>query len=137
MSRTFVQGLLVADANSNVAGSLKTLGVVPEAIYAAEAADDIKVWPFIVHRWGTIVKGIGASKRQYVDIWAHDRNRDYVRIDAIMKRVETLFNAVGAEDAAEGWITQIDWQGSSSDLRDDGYDTVTRNSTFLVIGSTR
>lgn len=137
MSRTFVQGLLVADANSVTAGSLKTLGASPNAVYAAEAADDIAYWPFIVHRWGNIAKGIGPSKRQYVDVWVHDRDRDYVRIDAILKRIEALFSAVGSANATEGWITQIDWQGSSPDLRDDGYDTITRNSTFLVIGSTR
>lgn len=137
MSRTFVQGLLIADANSNAAGSLKTLGLLPGSIYAAEAADNITAWPFLTTRWGNIAKGIGPSKRQYLDVWAHDRNRDYVRIDDILLRIEKLFNTVGSANPAEGWITQIDWQGSSPDLRDDGYDTVTRNSTFLVIGSTR
>lgn len=137
MSRTFVQGLLVTDANSMAAGSLQTLGLLSASIYAAEAADDITAWPFLTLRWGNIAKGVGPSKRQYLDVWAHDRNKDYVRIDNILLRVEKLFSAVGASNADEGWITQIDWQSGSPDLRDDGYDTVTRNSTFLVIGSTR
>ena len=137
MSRTLIQSILTADANSNTPGSLKSLGADPDLVMAAESADDIKQWPAIIHRWGNIAKGVGSSKRQYVDIWVHDRNRDYTRIDAILKRIEFLFSQVGAEDAEEGWVTQIDWQGSSPDLRDDGYDTITRNSTFLVIGSTR
>lgn len=139
MSRTYIYSLLRQDAESSDSNSLGSLGFHPGDIYAAEAADDIKVesFPFIVMRWGTIAKGIGPSRRQLLDIWVHDRERDYQRIDDALKRVEKVFASVVAADAKEGWITQIDWQGSSPDLRDDGYDTITRNSTFMVIGSTR
>lgn len=136
MTRAFIYGLLQADANSNSAGSLKTLGVKPEAIAAAEAADDMTLFPFITIRWGNVARGVGASHRRYVDVWAHDRNRDYDRIDDILTRVAKLFSAIEARATEKGSITQIDWQGESPDLRDDGYDTVTRNSTFLVIEST-
>jgi len=139
VSRTYIYSLLREDAGSSDQDSLGSLGLHPDDIYAAEAADDIKIdrFPFMVMRWGNISKGIGPSRRQLLDVWVHDRERDYQRIDNLLKRVESVFSSVVASDAKEGWITQIDWQGSSPDLRDDGYDTITRNSTFMVIASTR
>lgn len=139
MSRTFIYELLEQDSNNSDPKSIGSLGIKPGLIYAAEAADDVKIgqFPFIVMRWGLISRGIGPSRRQMLDVWVHDRDRDYTRIDSILQRVEQLFASVFAEGATEGWITQIDWQGSSPDLRDDGYDTITRNSTFMLIGSTR
>lgn len=137
MSRTLVQGILTADAASASAGSLGTLGVLPGSIYAAESADSPKSDVFITHRWGNVGVGVGASVPQTLDVWAYDRDLDYVRIDKILLRVRYLFAAVTAANAIEGWITQIDWQGDSPDLRDDGYHAITRHSTFRVVGSTR
>jgi hypothetical protein len=137
VSRTYLQSVLKADAALATIGTLGSLGLDSEALYAAESADDVTVFPFLTHRWGPVTKGYGESVRQSVDIWVHDRNEDYVRIDAILKRVKAILIAVVGAHTAEGWITQIDYEGSSPDLRDDGYDTITRNSTFTVIGSTR
>jgi hypothetical protein len=137
MSRTFLYDLLRTDAALSTPGTLGNLGVLPDSIYAAEAADDIKHYPFITMRWNIVAKGIGDVTRQSVDVWAHDRDRDYLQIDAILKRVKVLCAGVQANAAVEGSITQIDWQSDSPDLRDDGYDTVTRNSTYTLIGSTR
>lgn len=137
MSRTLVYAVLRADAILPSNGSLKDLGVKPGSIFAAEAADDIKDFPFITMRWGNAAPGVGPSQRKFVDVWAHHRDQDYIHIDAILSRVEFLLTNITAAETDEGYITQIDWQGRSPDLRDDGYDTRTRNSTFLVIGSTR
>lgn len=139
MSRTLIQSILEADTNSDDPGSLKSLGVQSGKVYAAESADDITVmeFPFITTRWGNITRGVGSSRRQLLDVWAYDRALDYDRIDKILLRVEFLLTNVEAEEATEGFITTIEWQGSSPDLRDDGYDARTRNSTFEVVGSTR
>lgn len=137
MSRTLVYQILHADALLTTAGSLGALGVLPTAIGAAESVDSPKSHPFLTMRWGTLSKGVGATHVQFVDIWAHNKDRDYLLIDTILERVKDLLENVEAAQAPEGWITRIEWQSGSSDLRDDGYDTVTRNSTFKVVGSTR
>lgn len=137
MSRTYLQSVLSADAALATPGTLGYLGLSAEALFAAESADDVTLFPFLTHRWGPVTKGVGNSVRQSVDIWVHDRDRDYVRIDAILKRVKAILTSVESITATEGHISQIDYEGSSPDLRDDGYDTITRNSTFTVIGSTR
>lgn len=139
MSRTYLQSVLSADAALMTIGALGSMGLTPERVCAAESADDIKVsgFPFVTHRWGPITKGVGGSVRQSVDIWAYDRNHDYTRIDNILLRVKSLLAAVTAVRAMEGYVTQIDYEGSSPDLRDDGYEAITRNSSFTVIASTR
>ena len=137
MSRTLIYATLSADAASAVPGSLGALGVVPEAVGAAESVDSPRSHPFITTRWGNVSVGVGPSHIQLLDVWVHDDSRDYLRIDGILNRVKALLEAIESMHFTEGWITQIEWQGSSPDLRDDGYDTVTRNSTFKVIGSTR
>lgn len=130
-------GLLQTDAQSVLPGTLGDIGVLPGSIYAAEAADDIKKFPFVTMRWGNILKGVGKHNRQFLDVFAHNRDRDYLLIDAILFRIRNLLGAAEAIKASEGSIIQIDWQGDGPDAHDDGYDTVVRNSTYVLIGDTR
>jgi hypothetical protein len=137
MSRIFVNQIIVADAQSTSPGTLGSMGLKAGSIFAAEAADDIKAYPFLTMRWGITQRGVADVSRQTFDVWCHDRDRDYLLIDAILKRIRSLLTSAGPGKAEADWVTQIDWQGDGPDAHDDGYDTVTRNSSYILIGSTR
>jgi hypothetical protein len=137
MSRIFVQALLEADAGLTSPGTLGALGLPASSIFAAEAADDIQHFPFLAVRWGLTSRGVGSVTRQLFDVWCHNRDHDFLLIDKILLRIRNLFANVQAAHAVDGYVTQIDWQGDGPDAHDDGYATVTRNSTYLLIGSTR
>lgn len=88
--------------------------------------------PFVVTAWSTTPRPVhsGARRRDLI-VWAHDEGGDYSRIDAILERVRQIL--VGM--IHQGGISQVDWEGASGDLYDDGFRTITRNSGFRVIGA--
>lgn len=112
---------------------LTDLGITADSVWNIEALDNPdRRKPFVVTAWSTTPRPQhpGARRRDLL-VWAHDEGADYTRIDAILERVRQIL--VGITD--QGGITQVDWEGASSDLYDDGFRTITRNSGFRVIGA--
>jgi hypothetical protein len=112
---------------------LQALGITEATVWSIEAADNPdRGKPFVVIAWSTVPRPQHtAARRRDLVVWAHDEGGDYSRIDAILERVRQLL--VGT--VHQGGITQVDWEGASGDLYDDGFRTITRNSGFRVIGA--
>jgi hypothetical protein len=65
----------------------------------------------------------------------HDDLGDYARINSVLKALyDRLHHRNNIHDGAGNEITQMDWQGDSSDLFDPGYRTITRTTTFNLVG---
>jgi hypothetical protein len=62
---------------------------------------------------------------------------DYTRIDKIIQQIKVVMLALEAEQSAltDGWLVVVEWVGDSDDLADDGHRTITRNTSYRIVGS--
>lgn len=128
--RKLVWSLITGDATLNAEG------VVAASVLADQSVDSPTVRPFLVLRWGPVVRGVGSVQVRDLTVWVHDEPADFARIDRIIRRLRTLLeSAVGMQEGGGGWLVQADWQGDSADLADDAYGTITRNTSFRVVAS--
>lgn len=125
-ARAALYSLLDAD------GELVGLGV--QAVYPANSVDTPEQECFLVVRWDAKAVAYAATGSARCSVWAHDKDRDYGRIAAVLQRVETLVTGTVHRAGEDGWtLTQADWLGQGPDLYDQGYDTCTRYSDFQVV----
>lgn len=129
-ARAAVHQLLSSDA------MLATLGV--EGVFAANSADSEDVAGlgcFLVVRWEDSLRAFGTRAQVPLVVWAHDHGRDYgQRIQPALERVKDLLGGAVHLAGADGFtLTLAEWQGDSGDLFDDGYNTITRYSTFGAV----
>lgn len=120
-----VFSLLSSDADLAAALGL-TPDVLPARLYRAGAAND-PVPPFLSIRW-EIPTLAGRLGTYGFTLRAHDRDLTYDRITAALDRAKAILTAVVHQQG----ITQVDWQGRSPDLFDDGYRTLTKYDTYVV-----
>lgn len=90
---------------------------------------------FLILRWldvsPGVVKGRGPRSLQ---VWAHDHSGSYGVIDDMLKRVTEILLDMQQVQGADGFtVTQVDYNGESQDLYDDGFRTITRNVAFTVV----
>ena len=114
--------------------TLNTLGINPNTVFQTNTVDDPPTRPFVVIRWEVKTGFLDNHGPQNLSIWAHDERGDYERVDDILFRVETiLLNAVHIVGADGNILTSAEYLSSSEDLYDDGYQTITRYSTFRTL----
>lgn len=107
---------------------LGTLGV--EKVYGSLAVDTPRENSFLVIRWeeqSVAFKGIGP---RMVAILAHTKDADYGKIDQILNRVKALMSSVAQLPGTDGILSQTEWRGDSSDLRDGDWNTYYKSSSF-------
>lgn len=126
--RTVVAQALLADV------TLQGLGVNPDSLVAGDV-DTPPMRPFINLRWDDVNPGVGTVNSRRLTIWVHDAPNDYELIDSILGRIRTVLNGLEAVRTTHGWLTLIEWNGNSPDLSDDGHGTITRNSSYTLVGS--
>lgn len=115
---------------------LASLGVVDSGVLAGDV-DSFADRPFLNLKWGVRSPGMATETSTALAIWVHDDPNDYERIAAICARLSVLLpSIVGlADPVSGGWISQVRWDGESSDLSDDGHRTILRQCNFTIIGS--
>lgn|SRR5882757_1400302 len=128
-ARAAIASLLGTDSQMNM------LDIDETVIYASNATDSPdRTRMFLVVRFEEVGKsfpGVGPSR---VAIWFHvpkEKEQDYGKLDLLMLRTKELMQSVEHRDGADGWrLTAPTWDGDSGDLFDDGYNTLTRYSTY-------
>lgn len=113
---------------------LRDLGVTEESLVAGDV-DTPMMRPFVNLRWDDVSPGIGTVDTRRLIVWVHDEPNDYERIDAILRRARIILLGLESARTTHGWLTLIEWNGTSPDLSDDGHGTITRNSSFTLVGS--
>ncbi len=126
-ARETVYAALTTDAE------LSSEGITGDSVWGIESVDNPERGkPFLVLSWSTTPRpAFAAARRRDLLVWAHDEGGDYSRIDRILERVRQIL----VDLIDQGGVTQVDWEGASGDLYDDGFRTITRNSGFRVIGA--
>lgn len=112
--------------------ALRELGFT--AVYGSNSVDTPTDDKFIIVRWGEHTQAFAQRGPRRVNIWFHDRDQDYMKIDDAVKVVKGLLDGAVHVVGTDGWvITQADWRGDSQDLIDDGFKTQTRYSGYDVV----
>lgn len=91
---------------------------------------------FAVMRWGTIGAGIGRVRRHTCTFWIHDTPGSYKDINDVLTALDGRLDGVVSlrAEGDEAEIQSISWAGTSGDLQDPGFKTITRNIAFEVVG---
>jgi hypothetical protein len=124
-ARAAVQTLLEEDS------ILASLGV--EAVYAANSVDTADEKLFMTVHWDERNAIFNQHGPETLVIWVHDRQRDYGRIDQVIKHLIEIFEAAVHVVGSDGTLTCASWTGTSRDLFDDGFNTVTKNASFAAL----
>lgn len=98
-------------------------------------ADNLPARPFAVVRLGVFGRGLAHVKRGTAEIWVHDDPGSYDRIDVILKSVYDRLDGAAhlkGEDGSE--LILSTWTGTSGDLNDPGFRTITKNISFEIVG---
>lgn len=125
--RKLIHDYLVSDAY--------LISVIPPERWIQQGAmDNPPPRPFAVVGFSDRPRSELGSQQPRLTIWVHDDRFSYLLIDNIIEHLEdTLPGATPLENETHR-IVDIRWDGSSPDLTDDGYDTNTRNATFVLTG---
>lgn len=124
-ARVAVQVLLETDS------ILSGIGV--GAVYGANSVDTPPEDLFLTVHWDERSVVFSQHGPDTLVVWAHDRQRDYGRIDQVIKRMIEIFEDAVHVSGADGTLTSARWTGTSRDLFDDGYNTVTKNVSFAAL----
>lgn len=131
--RGIFRSLILADIGP---GGL--LEKIPEERWLSSGSlnvDNAPPRPFAVFRYGVTSQGMAAIKRGLVTIWIHDEPGTYTGIDGIIKRLNGILDGVEqVSDGQGGELIRCEWQSNSGDLIDPGFRTITKNTTFNLIG---
>lgn len=114
-------------------GAVPVTTLVPAArIFGSGSVQGVpKDKPFIILTFGARVAPIPTAHRQTVTVWVHDEPGDYLRIDQILAEIRSVLEGQVSSAGAIG----CRWSGDSTDLADDAYGTITRNSSYDLVGS--
>ena len=124
-ARAAVQELLENDS------ILSGIGV--GAVYGAMAVDTPSEDLFMTVHWDERNVSFRQHGPETLVIWVHDHQRDFARIDAAIERMILILENAVHLSGADGTLTQARWTGTSRDLYDDGYNTITKNVSFAAV----
>lgn len=134
MLRNFVFGLLGSDPELNA------LGYNTDTLYGAlMGADSPQERRFMVLRWGVeSPRSPGRDSRisrTALTVWAYNRDSDYGPIGSALLRVRDILVPIAGVNHGSGWIIEVEDNGTSEDLWDDGYSAITRNRAVTFTAS--
>ena len=134
MLRNFVFDLLANDAELN-ALEYNTNTIYP----ALMGADSPQERRFMVLRWG-IESPRSPGRDSHISrigltVWAYNRDSDYGPIQSALGRVRDILVPIVGVDHGSGWILDVEDNGTSEDLWDDGYSAITRNRALTFTAS--
>lgn len=139
--RDSVYRALVDDSNLN------SLGIASGTVFPNYSMDQrpVEGGAFIILRWedqpflgtGTMRGRRRGKGGRNITIWVHipkSESSDFTKIDAIHDRVEEVLTSMEHSPGTDGYtVTCIEATGRGGDLRDDGFDTITRNAGYRVL----
>jgi len=126
--RSTIRAALIADV------TLTNLIPAVRWIDSSAMEDSPPTSPFAVLRYGEVTRQISGASFGSVRIWIHDRPGSYAKIEQIQRRIRTVLEATPATSI--NGLIEIKWEGDGEDLSDPAYRTVSKVSTFKIVGTT-
>lgn len=91
-----------------------------------------------VIRWLDSSRSFGLLAAKPMEVWIYqpvEMGRDYGVIDLAIVRVKELLSEAEQVAGVDGWtLSGATWESDSADLRDEGFNALTRFSRFRVAG---
>lgn len=86
-------------------------------------------------KFGGRFPGMGIVVRRRLEVWIHDNEGDYGRIEEWLKHVKSRLDGAEHQKGEDGSeIVLCTWVNDSTDLYDDGYRTNCMMSAFEIVG---
>lgn len=114
--------------------ALNSLGFTSSSAFSVDV-DTPQQRPFMQLRWGRNDIGLDRVTRRNLVIWVHDEPGDYSVIDQTILRLRVLLPTLEGQNNGSGFLMSAEWSGDSEDLADDGHKTITRNTSFSLVGT--
>jgi hypothetical protein len=138
MSRAAVFEALVNDS------VLNGLGINENSVFHNYSLEErpIAFGPFIILRWGDTDRppwaGVKAPVR--LVLWAHlplEVTTDFSRLEKILDACDNALKSVEDVSGSDGYtVTCVRATGRSGDFKDDGFQTISKNSGYEVLSRT-
>lgn len=119
---------------STLSSDAALLEVVPiGSMYGAGSVGDRpENKPFIIIRLSPSTRVNSFWSDSNVVVWVHDDPGDYARIDQV---IDLCRRALDKKIPGRPGGIVAEWTGDSADLADDGYGTITRNTSYRLVSS--
>lgn len=134
MSRAAVFETLANDSQLN------SLGINRDSIFHNFSLEErpIATGPFVILRWGTqdapYWQTVKAPER--LTVWAHwplEMTEDYMKLQAMLDNCDAALTGVQDVVGVDGnTLSFVRMTGRSSDFKDDGFNTISRNAGYDV-----
>lgn len=99
----------------------------------------IQTGPFMILRWGEVDRPPfpGVQSPMRLTLWAHwplEETNDFSKIDNLLDICDTTLSEMNGESGFDGYtVTNVRATGRSGDLKDDGFQTITKNASYEVL----
>jgi len=135
MSRAAVFDAIVSDEDLNI------IGINENSVFHNFSLEErpIASGPFAILRWGEIDRPpfIGVNPPMRLTIWFHwpsEETNDFSKLDNAIDICDNLLSGLGGESGIDGYtVTCVRPTGRSGDLKDDGFQTITKNASYEVL----
>ena len=121
--------------------ALNTLGIDLDSVFHNYTLEErpIKAGPFVILRWGEMdrppFKGVKSFVR--LTLWVHwplEETNDFSKIDNLLDICDEVLENMNGESGIDGYtITCVRSTGRSGDLKDDGFQTISKNASYEVL----
>lgn len=143
-TRQYIYNLITTDT------ILNALGITDDSTFLSDTVDTEQIRPLCILRWGSVTPGLTATRegagvsrfpisQRILTVWVHValNEGNFDRIDQSLKRLRDILTNVAGVNVGEvgSWLSAINWEGDSDDIRDDEQRTLTRNAQFRLTGS--
>lgn len=95
---------------------------------------DTPTRPFAEIRFGGVFPGMANITRRRLEVWIHDEEGSYERIDQVIGLLKTAISGMTNVQSGPSEVICANWISDSTDLYDDGYRTNAKSTGFDVIG---
>lgn len=135
MSRAAIFQALAHDS------ALNLLGITEDSIFPNYSLDERPVndGPFLILRWGA---GNGrfwdsVKSPRGLNVWAHypvEVTTDHVEVDKVLNRVDSVLLSLEQVSGEDGeTLTSVRSTGSSPDMKDEGFQTISRYNSYDIL----
>jgi hypothetical protein len=135
MSRAAIYESIVGNENLNV------IGIDEHSVFHNYTLEErpIDSGPFMILRWGEVDRPPfnGAKSPVRLTIWMHwplEETNDFSKIDKAFDICDDIFIDLNNVAGVDGYtVTSVRSTGRSGDLKDDGFQTITKNAGYEVL----
>lgn len=120
---------------------LNSLGIQESSIFHNYSLEErpITGGPFIILRWGEMDRPPFPEVKSPVrlTLWAHwplEETNDFTRIDRLIDICDEALESIVDTSGSDGYtVTCVRSLGRSGDFKDDGFQTISKNSSYEVL----